>query len=599
MKHLHTVVPTFDLEKSNFKAWKDKMLSILNAHTTEARERAFKLDHRVDLGFTYKDILIGRVKKPSPPVSDNLSKDELEIETKGYRIRNLLWQDMTSQLISMLINNIPSSFWESHGVSYADSGENYTANELWLKVTKYFENSTDDELRKAAREWFRSLAMQYNSVSEFIKNASLKRAKVNQYSQKVYGKDLILEEWFCVSIMMLMPGMVNVDSSLKKIRTIDELETRLRDILGSKNRNQVVKDGGIKCSVYFDTHDPDRPKPSRKRTSAEENEADTKRQKPNKGPKDKSEISLDYCHYCKGTYNSGGKGHGYLDCSKMKDDRNKGIVRKNIFSSFEQVGKYRPNVKSDKAKRFKDKVEVVVEVNSIRVFREIENHSTSGEKDSLDLDDHLDPLQEEVNFFVEAENHNIITNDDDSDASMDFEIADCFKRYSKQRIALEEKVRKTCPSLLKQPLEKSDDDWVLDSGCGYHLTKEGKYFLRKEVDNSLSFRYGNGRNLRSTHKGSIKLFLFGLNGVLPFIIPNVALVPNQTTNILSEFQLKRSGIQIIDSADAKHKYLLHKQTVIGVARAINGVYYLQNMNWRTRQVVCALLKQNKYNTTCH
>ena len=589
-------VPKLDLKKISFTSWKDRLNNAMNWHTAKAKRRAS--EKGIVLGFTYRDVLEGeKGKKPISPDLTDKSTAEIEFLRKEFAYRDSMWDEITHHLVVALTNSIDNTFWRSHGINCWKQGDSITAFQLWSVVTTYYEPASDEELRRAWLDYQISYSMNYGNIKEYIHNVALKRAKVNELAEKELGKsDFIPESHVCLGIMSVMPRMVNIDGDLKREISLNRLESRLISILGVKNRSQVIDAGGFKLSVFVDenasTTEKERPRKRERNPLEPRKEPDSKRFK--KSPRENGgyETPRDYCHYCKGLYNQNGKGHGYLDCPKSKDDKEKGISRKNIFSTFDKVGKYKPASRSDKAKKYKDKVEVIVDVNCINITSnrdsedgEIKETHAIGVR-TPDYDAIDDPLKEQEDFYMteveETGSFNInVTNDS---------VSDLLREFQAHKNAIDAKVRKSCLHLLNQSFEKTNDDWVLDSGCGHHLTGDEKYFIHKEVDISLSFSYGNGKSLKNSHKGSIKLYLQGIKGVSPYILPNVALVPGQTTNILSEFGLKSDGIHIIESQDQKYKYLLLKDTLIGVARAIKGVYYVRHLNWKTRQAVCAAVR---------
>jgi hypothetical protein len=79
-------------------------------------------------------------------------------------------------------------------------------------------------------------------------------------------------------------------------------------------------------------------------------------------------------------------------------------------------------------------------------------------------------------------------------------------------------------------------------------------------------------------------------GIKPFEFENVALVPKAKVNILSEFWLKQSGYQIVESAKGGFKFVLWKHKLAFVAIAVNGAYYVQGRTLRDRQVYCSAVK---------
>ncbi|GMF60967.1 unnamed protein product [Phytophthora fragariaefolia] len=72
-------------------------------------------------------------------------------------------------------------------------------------------------------------------------------------------------------------------------------------------------------------------------------------------------------------------------------------------------------------------------------------------------------------------------------------------------------------------------------------------FVRKEPNAQYMFTFAQGSKHSNTHIGTIKLYLHGPLGIRPFLFENIALVPNATSNILSEFWLRRGEYQILGS----------------------------------------------------
>ncbi|GMF37175.1 unnamed protein product [Phytophthora fragariaefolia] len=116
----------------------------------------------------------------------------------------------------------------------------------------------------------------------------------------------------------------------------------------------------------------------------------------------------------------------------------------------------------------------------------------------------------------------------------------------------------------------SQCDWVLDSGYGYGLTANASLFVSKKLSQEFRFTLGEGSKLSNTHIGSVKLYFLGSDGIQPFYLENMALVPKAKANILSEYWLKKTGYQIVESVRGGYKFVLWKQKLVIVAIAVMG-----------------------------
>ncbi|POM72377.1 LOW QUALITY PROTEIN: Hypothetical protein PHPALM_10913, partial [Phytophthora palmivora] len=113
------------------------------------------------------------------------------------------------------------------------------------------------------------------------------------------------------------------------------------------------------------------------------------------------------------------------------------------------------------------------------------------------------------------------------------------ERFAGMMSELESKVRFLFPFLLDGDSYLTTDSWVLDSGCGHGLTSEMTRFVRKTPNTQYMFTFAQGSKHSNTHIGTIKLYLCGPKGIKPFLFDNIAMVPHATSNILSEFWLRR------------------------------------------------------------
>jgi hypothetical protein len=172
------------------------------------------------------------------------------------------------------------------------------------------------------------------------------------------------------------------------------LESNLRSIMGKKNREAVLKQGGVKTTYLVGASTEKRkshedPNPKQPKKCRKENGNGNFNQR-------NGELKQDTCFYCRGLYNNGTKGHKLTDCQKKKDDVEKGVQRKNIFDWFDANEKAKPNKRSNKAKKFGHKTEIVVENNAIISAEEIGTTSP-------DLSDTEDFITEKDDFQEDLE----------------------------------------------------------------------------------------------------------------------------------------------------------------------------------------------------
>ncbi|OWZ10388.1 hypothetical protein PHMEG_00016765 [Phytophthora megakarya] len=153
----------------------------------------------------------------------------------------------------------------------------------------------------------------------------------------------------------------------------------------------------------------------------------------------------------------------------------------------------------------------------------------------------------------------------------------------------EDKIRSLYLDLLDATF-LTTDSWVLDSVCGFGLTSDQTKFVELRSDKGYMFTFAEGSKHSNTHIGTVKLYFQSTQGIRPFLFENIALVPHATSNILSEFWLKREGCQIITSRLGKFKFVFYDNKLVFLKKAINGAYYLQNKTVNERQQFCNAVK---------
>ncbi|GMG16292.1 unnamed protein product [Phytophthora fragariaefolia] len=137
-------------------------------------------------------------------------------------------------------------------------------------------------------------------------------------------------------------------------------------------------------------------------------------------------------------------------------------------------------------------------------------------------------------------------------------VAKTTERFADMLMEVEDKVRTVYPYLLDDDSHLTKDSWMLNSGCGRGLTSEVKHFISMKPNRQYMFTFAQGSKLSNTHIGTINLYLHGPHGIRLFLFKNVAIVPNVTSNILSELWLRRSGYQILGSLRGEFKFVWYK-----------------------------------------
>ena len=156
--------------------------------------------------------------------------------------------------------------------------------------------------------------------------------------------------------------------------------------------------------------------------------------------------------------------------------------------------------------------------------------------------------------------------------------------------AIDEAVSSSIPDLLKSETYGSDH-WVLDGGCGGHLTGSSRNVLSQKPKTNIVYNFGNNTKLRSAHVGHSILWFKSPGQIKPFTFKDVHYVPGSTGNILSENLLKVKGYKVTDSQCGMHKYVFDNNNYLQfVATAINGTYYIKNHSIQERQINCNNVK---------
>ena len=115
----------------------------------------------------------------------------------------------------------------------------------------------------------------------------------------------------------------------------------------------------------------------------------------------------------------------------------------------------------------------------------------------------------------------------------------------------------------------SNDEWILDSGCSFHMTPNKFFFCSFKDQDSGSVLLGDNKACKIAGIGSV---LIKMHDGSERVISDVRYVPNLKRNLLSIGALTLKGCSIkIDSS----LRVLKGQTVVMKGNLRNGIYYLE------------------------
>ena len=112
---------------------------------------------------------------------------------------------------------------------------------------------------------------------------------------------------------------------------------------------------------------------------------------------------------------------------------------------------------------------------------------------------------------------------------------------------------------------KSNDDWIMDSSCTYHMTPRKNFLFNFRTINKGKVLMGNDQTYSVIGIRSVKFQLW--NGTL--VIENVRLVPKLRKNLLS--------LGMLDSNGFSYKSQKSDERITGCAKLHQGLYMLQGM----------------------
>jgi hypothetical protein len=88
-------------------------------------------------------------------------------------------------------------------------------------------------------------------------------------------------------------------------------------------------------------------------------------------------------------------------------------------------------------------------------------------------------------------------------------------------------------------------EWVLDSGCGHHLTGDASLLSGDTSSTTNSLYLPDDSTAQSTKRGTVSLKPTVAGIANKVDVTDVKLVPGLTKNLLSYVRLKRNGVRLV------------------------------------------------------
>ena len=117
----------------------------------------------------------------------------------------------------------------------------------------------------------------------------------------------------------------------------------------------------------------------------------------------------------------------------------------------------------------------------------------------------------------------------------------------------------------------------------------------KALQAKYRFVYGNGEVSRSSVIGTLNKLIDSPNESICLIIPEVAVVRDCDCNIISSYDLARSGFRHVQSRCGKYLFFYNKYGVFSfAAKEMGGVYYLPSAKQKLMTKMAHLSKKKVY-----
>ncbi|POM60386.1 hypothetical protein PHPALM_30767 [Phytophthora palmivora] len=481
---------------------------------------------------------------------------------------------------------------------------------IWRDIKRRYVLNTAAGVVGLLQQFEQAVHADFKSLSHLFARRKALKDKVNRNSREALQTGVISSNLLMFEVLGMLPNQLwgqAIDFTPTEVM-LGRVEAKLCAIFGRMSKGEIMAlDGGWPVNHVQAGH----VKPKRSALGKRKATAPS-------GPDMHYTLGYMKCHYCAGVHTDIYKigPHKKADCLKLKQDQALDIYSVGKPGPRKTVHEPVPKMKGE-TKKIRREVPIqkclqaAVPVDACRAVQEKAPPSPNGyvspPPSALELpvtpgrgtapfDDEDVPMDSVVN----AGDDKIQGGPEQSDGDEAKEekavevnnqgIVATTERFAGMMSELESKVRSLYPFLLDGESYLTTDSWVLESGCGHGLTSEMTQFVRKKPNTQYMFTFAQGSKHSNTHIGTIKMYLRGPKGIRPFLFDNKAMVPHATSNILSDFWLRRSGYEIIGSLSGKFKFVLFDNELVFIAKAINEAYYVQNKKLLERQILCSAVK---------
>ena len=139
-------------------------------------------------------------------------------------------------------------------------------------------------------------------------------------------------------------------------------------------------------------------------------------------------------------------------------------------------------------------------------------------------------------------------------------------------------------------------EWILDSGCGRHLTGNASLLSSDIATAGTSLFLPDGTTVKSTKKGTVNLKTFIGDESSNVQITDVELVPGLKKNLLSYVRLERKGIRLI--YEGKHRFLASQTSKLAEVFESGNLLVVRFQPAHTHaDSICALIAEQDHPKT--
>ncbi|RHY54044.1 hypothetical protein DYB30_008290 [Aphanomyces astaci] len=512
----------FNGRKVMFTAWKARIIAHLNSKSTEDDYKRV-MDDKKPLNLAHSDWLQFKPIINDVDVAADMPPSTTAASLEAEKMKRFYYLRMQESLIRSLFGKVlPNEFLIQ--LPGTINNPDLNLSDVWARLEREYAQSSLDVSTTLYLEFITLPTKPFKCVSDLIKRMRSLQNQLNELYSKNIGVPLISDYQISQAVVAALPheyfgSNVNQTTDGFKLSTI---ETLVKQVFSDKSSEAIANMSS-----------------KRPKREVHVNQAKVHRNQANK----RKSTAYSECFYCHGTANVDGKGHLKADCALLKSDLSKGIARKN----FKEVPAKRIKVSTNTAvATAKGGTLLVKNLGQSKASKSCYPDSQSkvgkigsGQSSTAKSDDPDSQSESDTEFSgnIAARLSSMAIPDMDELPDSGPDKWSCLTSIAHsladQTTRMEEEVSRLAPYLLKRSNTIDTSDWVLDSGCGMHMTPLSGYFCSYITNDDYDFEFGQGSCLGSTHIGIVQLFLMGTDKVIRRITLNDTLEENIRKSPLS------------------------------------------------------------------